>query len=130
MEQLNEEKKKNEENIKYDEEKKRKLAQKIIEDEAIAAAKKQAAIAAEKEAKEEAEKQEEGEKKAERERQYDIVDITFRTRGPLGLFFVPEKVPMTLDRDHPPLKRGDEMMSLNGMDLLQYETIDEIMAVD
>ena len=109
--------------------KKRKLAQKIIEDEAIAAAKKQAAIAAEKEAKEEAEKQEEGEKKAERERKYDIVDMTFRTRGPLGLFFVPEQVPMTLDRDHPPLKRGDEMMSLNGMDLLQYETIDEIMAV-
>ena len=59
----------------------------------------------------EAEKQEEGEKKAERERKYDVVDITFRTRGPLGLFFVPEKVPMTLDRDHERLKRGDEIVN-------------------
>ena len=128
-ERVAEEKQKNEENIKYDDEKKRKLAQKIIDDEAIEAAKKQAALAAEHEAKEEAEKEEERKKKAERERKYDIVEMTFRTRGPLGLFFVPEKVPMTLDRDHEPLKRGDEMVSLNGMDLLQYETIDEIMAV-
>ena len=57
-----------------------------------------------------------------------LIKKYYYTRGPLGLFFVPEKVPMTLDRDHEPLKRGDEMVSLNGMDLLQYETIDEIMA--
>ena len=50
-ERVAEEKQKNEENIKYDDERKRKLAQKVIDDEAIEAAKKQAALAAEDEAK-------------------------------------------------------------------------------
>ena len=120
-----------EQNEKFNQEQKQKLAQKIKNDEAIRAAEKAAMEAAEIDKREEGEKMVEKKHEEERKRKWDFVDHNFLVRGPLGLFFVPETVPMTLDRDfsHSPLKRGDEMVEVNGMDLLEYESVEEIMAV-
>lgn len=121
--------KEREENDKSEKEQKAKTVQKMQENEAIRAAEKAAAQEQEREKKEEAEKFLAQKEKEERERKWDIVEMSFKVRGPLGLFFVPDTIPMKLDRDHHTLKAGDEMIDCNGMDLLQYESVEDIMAV-
>ena len=64
----------------------------------------------------------------------EYVDVKFRHKGPLGLFFVPGQMPMTIaknGKDDPPFKlqEGDQLIQINDEEVVDLETPDEIIEV-
>ena len=65
---------------------------------------------------------------------YEYIDVKFRHKGPLGLFFKPGQMPMTIaksGKEEPPfkLKVGDELIQINLEEVIDLETPDEIIEV-
>lgn len=65
---------------------------------------------------------------------YEFKDVKFRHKGPLGLFFVPGQMPMTIaknGKEEPPfgLKEGDELTTINNEDVLDLNSPDELFEV-
>ena len=61
--------------------------------------------------------------------EYIYNELKFAHKGPLGLKLVPNTLPFTIESQSHNLLPGDEMTLINGEDVLDCETSDEIMEI-
>jgi hypothetical protein len=67
--------------------------------------------------------------KEEEKNAYMFNELKFPNKGPLGLKLVPNTIPFTIESRSHNLLPGDEMVSINGEDVLNAENENEIMEV-
>ena len=67
---------------------------------------------------------------AQKKKQYIYNDVTFRVKGPLGLDIVPGSLPLKiLGKGRGGLEAGDQLVAVNGEDVSEAESQDEVMEV-